>query len=392
MVRISATLIFIDLCFHARAIRRLAEDLTAFDGESGIALPPDDDVHLLRSCDPTAGCKRRPFRPREGAEGRLNLALRHLAAAFNDERAHRLLARELSFRGDWPRLYGEGEGEGVADVKAEVARIVALARIALLQAARGLAEGRLGEELAEWFGSAGGAAREYAAELLFRMHAVCANLVLQYEPLEGRALWARAAGGCARPAYELSAAGFVLRAGAGLLGARRNVLEAARLRRTLPGLLLHEVSHITKDEALTLRQKEHWKGDMPGSSCGDDGRLGTVDYRLCAGPGYEEPCRDLAVTRSRDARHNADNVRLFVEASMLAEQRLGKAMYLMADGRIGGLEKIDTAAGPPLTNWFVSESEEVNGEDAEEGGQPRRAAARGLPALLSALLLPRLWP
>lgn len=302
--------------------------------------PPDDDVPSVTVEDIT-------LKLEEGEKVHLNGQLHYLASLLGSPDIYHRLARARSLRiGDFPQRTGEGTGK--IDVKEEIARVTVVARIQLLQALRGLMEGRLAEELVTWFGDDRASTRAYAEELLTRMLLVCSNLDLQFDALEPWAAQARRADACERPSYQKSVAGFVLRAGQVLLSAAdgRAELHAAWL-----GVLLHMVSHIVKDEGTTLRRAGGWKGDGPGSSCGDDGRLGTVDYRSCIGEGYDRACKDLAETNSRDARHNADNVRHFIEASTIAEQRLGNAVNITADGRVQGSFSIDASSGPEMSLW-----------------------------------------
>lgn len=212
-----------------------------------------------------------------------------------------------------------------------IVRYSLVMKIWLLQVLRGLDKGRLSNELTVWFGDDSTATRAYANQIVLRIYAAFAQVAFALEPSARNYAVSRWHGPCTGPMnYVHDKSGrFIIELGYLFFRKASHVLEDFTDTGARAGTLVHELSHIVKDESLTLHSSPGWSGDEPGTKCGDDGRLGTVDYAV--GP---HGSRQLAKTDARSARHNGDNVQMFVESSVLAERRAGHALHILANGTL----------------------------------------------------------
>eukprot|EP00440_Ansanella_granifera_P033646 gb/GFBE01036508.1/.p1 GENE.gb/GFBE01036508.1/~~gb/GFBE01036508.1/.p1 ORF type:complete len:482 (+),score=98.59 gb/GFBE01036508.1/:1-1446(+) len=264
----------------------------------------------------------------------LNWQIAHHIAHLRDFKAMRreVLGHSVKFEGVWPetsQLYSDLGFSGRAAAQMQIARYALVMRIWVLQALRGLNQGRLASELTTWFGDSSDSTRAYATLMATELYT--AFNILKFSLTDDEHLFAKVTneGDCTHPKFKDEDGAILVKLGSSFFKSASVDLDSFTESGTKGGTMMHELSHAIKDESIAIYKWWHWMGDSAGSRCADHGQVGTSDYSY----GISK-CQSLAKQSPRDARHNGDSVQYFIESSVLAERKGGFAVRVAMDGGV----------------------------------------------------------
>jgi len=236
-----------------------------------------------------------------------------------------------------------------------VARYTVVMKIVILQVLRGLLAGRFDAEMEEYLGDSKNQTRAYMVALLRKMNFAFGHITYRLLPDSFFASVHHADNSTdARPLYEKVDDSYVINLAEGFFRLAAHSLHDFEFSGSRVGTLLHEISHVLKDERITLHKADGWDGDAPhdDDDSTDDGRLGTYDYA------YQENIYDLS---ARDKRHNADSVQYFIEMAVLKERKAGRGGYPVTEPGV-------VASRPDIAvHATQNTADEINGTLEEQG-------------------------